>query len=117
MDADTWATCYEKLRVAYRKEQDPEQAKLYFELLGNVPGPVMRLAVQKVITAEKFWPNPATLRDYCDDAHLNLMIPAHACDTCEGSTWVDTEPLIQWGKTYPQVKRCPTCYVQRGRIA
>jgi hypothetical protein len=118
VDASTWATCYEKLRRAYQKTDDKEQAKLYFELLQNVPGPVMRLAVDKAIKEEKYWPNPATLRDYCDGAHSDLMLPASSCQRCHGDTWIDAEPIEQFNRTYRNVVTdCPQCWTlpRRGR--
>lgn len=124
MDASTWALCYAKLRIAYRKEQDADQAKLYFELLSNVPGPVIRLAVDKCIKEEKYWPNPATLRDYCDGAHTDLMLPARSCPRCHGETWIDApDQNVQFVKDGPPVRygnyvtRCPECWVQPGRVA
>jgi hypothetical protein len=110
MDASTWATCYEKLRRAYQKQDDKDQAKLYYELLQNVPGSVMRLAVDKAIKEEKYWPNPATLRDYCDGAHSDLMLPANRCQTCHGDGWIDAAPVTANGLTYRNVvDRCPQC--------
>jgi hypothetical protein len=118
MDASTWAVCYGKLLVAYKKEADEDQLKLYYELLQGVPGPVMRLAVDKAIKEEKYWPNPATLRDYCDGAHTSLMLPAMSCRRCGGNTWIDADPIVENNITYRNTaKRCPECWVQPGRIA
>jgi hypothetical protein len=111
MDASTWATCYEKLRRAYQKQDDKDQAKLYYELLQNVPGSVMRLAVDKAIKEEKYWPNPATLRDYCDGATKDISLPANRCGTCHGNTWVDVASTVENGITYKTVDRCPQCWV------
>lgn len=117
MDVSTWTTCYEKLRIAYRKEQDDDQAKLYFSLLQHVPGPVIRLAVDKAIKEEKYWPNPATLRDYCDGATKDITLPANRCRNCHGETWVDTDPIQENALTYRNVvRRCPQCWVL-GRTA
>lgn len=115
MDANTWATCYDRLLTAYQRKADDEHFGLYFELLKNVPGPVIRLAVDRAIKEEKFWPNPATLRDYCDDATKAIQLPPSACRRCHGSTWIDAPDQEHYGFTYRRyVRRCPECWVLNG---
>jgi hypothetical protein len=112
VDAETWWTCYQKLAFAYGKKTDKDQSDVFFTTLQNVPGPVMRLAVDKAIKGEAFFPNPATLRNYCDGAHKDISLPASACQQCNGNTWVEAGPILSHGLNYPNVvKRCPSCWV------
>jgi hypothetical protein len=111
MDVDTWWDCYDKLTKAYQKTKDTEQSKIYFEALQTVPGPVIRLAISKTIREEKYWPNPATIRDYCDGATHDLMLPASSCQNCHGSTWVPAPDRVLYERTYQFVRRCPECWV------
>lgn len=112
MDDATWWTCYEKLTAAYGKKPDTAQSKVYFETLQSVPGPVMRLATDKAIKGEAFFPTPATLRTYCDGAHKEILAPADKCRECGGNTWVDANGIHWGGMHYPNVvRRCPQCWV------
>jgi hypothetical protein len=111
MDDATWWTCYEKLTAAYGKKPDKAQSTVFFESLQSVPGPVMRLATDKAIKAEAFFPTPATLRTYCDASGKEIQAPAYMCGECHGNTWVDAGAIVWHGSHYSNVvKRCPQCW-------
>jgi len=111
VDSETWWACYQKLIAAYAKKPDREQSQVFFDALQSVPGPVMRLATDKAIKSEAFFPTPATLRTYCDGAGKEIQAPVRACGECHGETWVDVEPFVLHGVRYQRVRRCSQCWV------
>lgn len=118
MDGETWADCYERLLSAYRKAADVEQQQVYFDALRQVPGPIIRLAVQAAIREEKFWPSVATLREHCTTAGKAIEARPSLCDRCGGNQWIEAEPFTEHGVRYTNVvRRCPQCRPAQERVA
>lgn len=111
MDAETWVGLDAKLRKAYGKPQDREQSQLYFEALHTMPGPTIRLAVDLLIKQERFFPNVATIHDYCGDATKAVQAPTHICTVCDGNAWVEASPIHAFETVYRNVvDYCPQCH-------
>jgi hypothetical protein len=111
MDAETWVGLDAKLRKAYNKPQDREQSELYFGALKLMPGPTIRLAIEQLIKQEKYFPNVATIHEYCDNASRAVAAPASMCDVCHGDTWIDEAPIHAFNTIYRNVvDYCPQCH-------
>lgn len=111
MDRDIWAGCYQQLLSAYGKSLDVEQAGVYYEALETVPNAVVQRAVKAVMKESKFWPSIAAIQEACNVLSREMAAPVWEgrCAECHGDGWVDAEDLVQWGNTYRQVRRCPSC--------
>lgn len=119
MDAETWFDCYERLVKAFGRTRDPEQRAVFFEALKGIPGPLLRLGVQKAIQDSKTWPNVAALREFCSEVSRAAVLPATACEVCHGNLWVEAADRAVselGGLVYGDyVTRCPQCW--RGQAA
>lgn len=89
-----------KLSLTYNKEIVSGQESIYEEALSKYTDHILILAVANAITAEKFFPVPAVLVNYCkavkDDLERNAP---------EQLEYIKPEEFVVNGKTMPELCR------------
>lgn len=110
------------MAVATRTELDKPTVRVYQENLMDLPiAPIMRV-LRKLEATSQFFPKLPDIRVGVID-EIESQTPKFqpyderppACATCEGTTWVEADPLlVEEGKKPPRrVKRCPDCWGKR----
>ena len=109
-----------RVAVATKGETDAPTLRLYEDDLKDLPLASVLATLRGMEKTEEFFPSVATIRKAVKALieralYQPLSHRPPACETCEGTTWVDAEPIYVSYSEKPlrSVKRCPDCWPKK----